>query len=38
MTSNKMDLFEANKYQILTESMEQFHDISGDIAQATVNK
>jgi hypothetical protein len=29
-------LFEANKYQILTESMQQLQNIVGDIAQVTV--
>jgi membrane-bound lytic murein transglycosylase D len=38
LPADRMDLFEANKYQILTESMEQLHDIAGDIAQVTVNK
>jgi len=38
LPADRMDLFEANKYQILTESMEQLHDIVGDIAQVTVNK
>jgi membrane-bound lytic murein transglycosylase D len=38
LPADKMDLFEANKYQILTESMDQLHDIAGDIAQIAVNK
>jgi membrane-bound lytic murein transglycosylase D len=36
LPADKMDLFEANKYQILTESMEQLQSIAGDIAQVTV--
>jgi membrane-bound lytic murein transglycosylase D len=37
---DKMDLFEANKYQILTESMEQLQNVvsAADIAQVAVNK
>jgi len=35
LPADKMDLFEANKYQILTESMQQLESIAGDIAQAT---
>src|SRR5580692_4634825 len=38
LPADKMDLFEANKYQILTESMQQFETLAGDIAQVTVNK
>jgi len=38
LPADRMDLFEANKYQILTESMEQLRDIAGDIAQVAVNK
>jgi membrane-bound lytic murein transglycosylase D len=36
LPADKMDLFEANKYQILTESMQQLQSIAGDIAQVTV--
>jgi membrane-bound lytic murein transglycosylase D len=36
LPADKMDLFEANKYQILTESMQQLQNIVGDIAQVTV--
>jgi membrane-bound lytic murein transglycosylase D len=36
LPADKMDLFEANKYQILTESMQQLENIAGDIAQVTV--
>jgi membrane-bound lytic murein transglycosylase D len=38
LPADKMDLFEANKYQILTESMEQLRGIAGDIAQVAVSK
>jgi len=36
LPNDKMDLFEANKYQILTESMEQMERIGNEIAQVTV--
>jgi len=36
LPADKMNLFEANKYQILTESMQQLQSIAGDIAQVTV--
>ncbi|HTR28851.1 MAG TPA: transglycosylase SLT domain-containing protein [Puia sp.] len=36
LPADKMDLFEANKYQILTESMQQMQTIPGDIAQVAV--
>jgi membrane-bound lytic murein transglycosylase D len=36
LPADKMDLFEANKYQILTESVEQLQSLAGDIAQVTV--
>jgi membrane-bound lytic murein transglycosylase D len=38
LPADKMDLFEANKYQILTESMDQLQNVLGDIAQVAVNK
>jgi membrane-bound lytic murein transglycosylase D len=36
LPADKMDMFEANKYQILTESVQQLQSIAGDIAQVTV--
>lgn len=36
LPADKMDLFESNKYQILTESMQQLESIAGDVAQVTV--
>ena len=36
LPSDKMDLFEANKYQILTESMEQMEAFPGDVAQVAI--
>ena len=36
LPADKMDLFEANKYQILTESMQQMVAIPGDVAQVVV--
>jgi membrane-bound lytic murein transglycosylase D len=36
LPADKMDLFEASKYQILTESMQQLESVAGDIAQVTV--
>jgi membrane-bound lytic murein transglycosylase D len=36
LPADKMDLFEANKYEILTESMQQLESMPGDIAQVTV--
>ena len=38
LPADKMDLFEANKYQILTESMQQLDGIAGDVAQVTIEK
>lgn len=37
LPADKMNLFEANKYQILTESMQQLQSTAGDIAQVAVN-
>jgi membrane-bound lytic murein transglycosylase D len=36
LPEDKMDLFEANKYQILMESMQQMESIPADIAQADI--
>jgi membrane-bound lytic murein transglycosylase D len=38
LPADKMDLFEANKYQILTESMTQLQNIGTDVAQVALNK
>lgn len=37
LPADKMNLFEANKYQILTESMQQLQTTAADIAQVAVN-
>jgi membrane-bound lytic murein transglycosylase D len=36
LPADKMNLFEANKYQILTESMQQMESLSGDVARNMV--
>lgn len=38
LPADKMDLFEANKYQILTESMRQLNSLPTDVAQVAINK